>query len=123
MMTANDIRVCHVVLTLDPGGLERLVLNLVSRPELRGIRSTVCCLQRRGALADAVNSARVDVSVVETPASFDITYTFRLASFFRREKIDVVHTHRLDPMFYAGLAAVFAGVKTGTRSQHNVQMD
>jgi glycosyltransferase involved in cell wall biosynthesis len=43
----------------------------------------------------------------------------KLLAFFRREKVDVVHTHSLDPMLYGGLAAWLAQVPVRIHTQHN----
>ena len=49
--------IAHVVLSLDVGGLERVVATLAQAQHQSGRRVSVCCLDRAGALAEALPPA------------------------------------------------------------------
>jgi glycosyltransferase involved in cell wall biosynthesis len=114
--------VVHLVLSLRPGGLERLVCNLAAAPALRSFRVLVCCLDEEGDLAADVRRAGHRVEVVRRRGGLDAGLVFRLARYLREQRADVVHTHSLDPMFYGGLAAWLAGVPVRVHTQHNTQV-
>ena len=61
-MTTPDhrIHVLHVVLSLAPGGTERLVVEMARRAG-PAVRTAVCCLDERGAWADDLASSGVPV--------------------------------------------------------------
>jgi glycosyltransferase involved in cell wall biosynthesis/peptidoglycan/xylan/chitin deacetylase (PgdA/CDA1 family) len=120
-MTDRPLAV-HIVLSLQPGGLERLVANLVAAPAMSDWRMLVCCLDQEGPLADEVRRAGHEVILVKRRGGVDGALVLRLAAMLRERKARVVHTHSLDPMFYGGLAARMAGVPVRLHTQHNTQV-
>jgi glycosyltransferase involved in cell wall biosynthesis len=114
------LKVAHIVLSLQPGGLEMLVRNLVQSPTMADVPTLICCLDERGVLADGVEAGGCRVVVLQRKLGWDLGGIFRLARFFREESINVIHTHSLDPMFYGGLAAWLAGVPIRIHTQHDV---
>jgi hypothetical protein len=57
----QPLRVTHVVLALDCGGMERVVLDLVREGKTLGQEPSVLCLERPGALAAQVEALGVPV--------------------------------------------------------------
>src|SRR5688500_1055886 len=53
--------VVHGVLSLDVGGLERLVLDLIKSGVQRGYRVSVVCIERRGQLASQAEALGAQV--------------------------------------------------------------
>jgi glycosyltransferase involved in cell wall biosynthesis/peptidoglycan/xylan/chitin deacetylase (PgdA/CDA1 family) len=115
----GSLTVVHVVLSLDAGGLERLVCNLVAAEATRHFRHVVCCLDREGPLAEDVRREGHEVIMIRRGRGADAGLVFRLARFLRTVRADAVHTHSLDPMFYGGLAAALARVPVRIHTQHN----
>ena len=116
-------KVAHVVLTLQPGGLERLVCDLALSSREAGIAALVCCLDTDGVLADGLRRSGIDVRVIRRNAGLDPGLFLRLARFFRQEGVTVVHTHGPDPMFYGGWGAWLAGVRTRVHTQHDTMLE
>lgn len=101
-----------VVNNMDVGGLEKVVLNLLSSlPEDR-YELSLACLKGPGKLYDQVKLPRDQRIVLTTDkltsvgfAKFDFRTLSGLRKFFRDKKIDIVHAHNFAPLIYAGLAA------------------
>jgi glycosyltransferase involved in cell wall biosynthesis/peptidoglycan/xylan/chitin deacetylase (PgdA/CDA1 family) len=121
-MQMQKPKVAHVALSLDAGGLERLICNLSLSRELEGIESVVVCLDEPGVLAPGLEAGGVRVVVIKRRPGFDVRLIRSLAAFFRREGINAVHTHSIDPMFYGGLAAWLAGVRIRVHTQHSIML-
>src|SRR5438067_9253484 len=102
---STPLTIAHVVLTMNVGGLERLILDLAARAIAAGDRVLIVCLDETGCLAAEAERLGAQVRLVprrrEGP---DPKLAFRLASLFRREGVTAVHTHSLDPMLYAAWA-------------------
>lgn len=105
----DPIRVVHTVLSLDVGGLERMVLDLVREGTRLGQQVSVACLERRGTLAPAVEAMGARVVCVDKPAGLRPGAIGRLAMAFRELRPDVVHTHQVGALAYAGPAALAVG--------------
>ncbi|MFO0618248.1 MAG: glycosyltransferase [Polyangiaceae bacterium] len=108
----SRIRVTMVVNNMDVGGLEKVVLNLLSSLPKDRYEPSLACLKGPGKLYDQVKLPESDRLVLRTEnltnlgfAKFDIGTLSALRRFFRDKQIDIVHAHNFAPLIYAGLAA------------------
>ena len=109
------MRIALVVLSLDIGGQERLVVRLIKGLEERGHIIDVVTLTRGGALRGELGKTPVH----EVPFrgagmeahGFDPTLHLRLFRLFKKIRPDVVHTHNGAPLVYAATAARLAGAR------------
>jgi glycosyltransferase involved in cell wall biosynthesis len=95
----------QVVLALDVGGTERLVIELVKR--LSSMASfSVCCIDQRGEWAQELVERGVSVTELLRQPGFHPSLAFRLARLAARGKVDVLHCHHYSPFVYGQLAAI-----------------
>jgi glycosyltransferase involved in cell wall biosynthesis len=99
-MTAR--RVLHVLLSLDAGGLERVALNLALEGHRAGRSAGLVCLERPGTLAPEAGAAGLPVTSLDKPAGLTPGILPRLARVIREARPDVIHTHQIGALFYAG---------------------
>lgn len=111
-------KVIHVLLWLDPGGLERVVLSLVQEGMQLSQRVSVVCLERPGELAGEVERAGARVYSVDKRPGLRLGTVGRLRKLFEQIRPDVVHTHQIGALFYAGPAARRAGVPVVVHTEH-----
>lgn len=97
--------ILQVVLSLQPGGTERLVVELVRR--LRDeLPTAVCCLDQAGTWGEALREEGVDVLPLARRAGFRPGLGRAIARFAHRHQIDVVHCHQYSPFVYSALARI-----------------
>ncbi len=111
------IHIQHVVLSLQPGGLENGVVNVVNRLNPERFRSSVCCLKQAGEFAARLESD-VIVHQMGWPGGNDLGLVWRLAQLFRQTRTDVVHTRNAEAFFYGFLGAKIAAVPAVIHSEH-----
>ncbi|HEX5461300.1 MAG TPA: glycosyltransferase [Steroidobacteraceae bacterium] len=111
------VHVCHLVLSLEPGGLENGVVNVVNGLSPAEFRSSVCCLQRSGEFAARLRPD-VPVSVMGLRPGNDPVLPLRLAKLLRKARVDIVHTRNAEPFFYGYLAARLARIPVVVHSEH-----
>lgn len=110
-------RVLQVVLRLDPGGTERLVIEMVRR--LHGhIPMAVCCLDAAGAWASQVTALGVPLHVLGRAPGFHPRLALRLASIARRFDATVLHCHHYSPFVYGRLAALLTPGARAVYTEH-----
>ncbi len=102
---SGPLRVTHVVLSLDFGGLERVVLSLAGAGRDLGQDVSVLCLERPGTLAPQVEALGVPVECVHKQAGLRWDTIDRVRGALGRLRPDVVHTHQMTALLYAGRAA------------------
>jgi sugar transferase (PEP-CTERM/EpsH1 system associated) len=112
------IRVVHLVRSLEIGGLEKIVLDLV-RCRTQDVFSTrILCLDTEGALAPRFTELGVPVDTVGGPGDALWRRVARLARTLRRVRPHVLHTHNPSPHLQGALAAWAAGVPVLVHTKH-----
>jgi glycosyltransferase involved in cell wall biosynthesis len=101
----EHLRVTHVVLSLDFGGLERVVLSLAGAGRGLGQDVSVLCLERPGSLAPEVEAMGTPLACVWKQPGLRWDTTDRVREVLRKFRPDVLHTHQMTALLYAGRAA------------------
>jgi glycosyltransferase involved in cell wall biosynthesis len=100
----------QLVLSLSPGGTERLVIEICKQLTDR-IDSMVCCLDDRGAWAAELEAANVPVVALRRQPGFQPALARHIARLIKANGIDVVHCHHYSPYVYGLLASVVTGTQ------------
>lgn len=101
---AGALHVTHAALSLDVGGLERLVLEMVKVGRRKDHRVSVLCLERAGTLAAAAEAEGAEVVALDKPPGRTPALGGRIAEVIRRLRPDVIHTHQVGALWYVGNA-------------------
>jgi sugar transferase (PEP-CTERM/EpsH1 system associated) len=107
---SEAIKVAYVVLALNMGGLERIVLKLLSRLDRSRWTPVVIALDEPGSLAPELAALGVPMRVMSRGRGVDLEMTVRLARLLRQEGARLVHTHNAAAHLYGSLAAHVAGL-------------
>lgn len=99
----NRPRVMQLVLSLSPGGTERLVIE-ICRHLTTTVESVVCCLDEPGEWASEVTALNIPVLSLSRTPGFHPSIATRLAHLISEHNIDVVHCHHYSPYVYGLLA-------------------
>jgi glycosyltransferase involved in cell wall biosynthesis len=95
--------VLQVVLSLTPGGTERLVIQLV-RSLAPTFRMTVCCLDEPGAWAGELQQAGIDIVALGRRPGFHPRLGRDIAAVAERVGARVLHCHHYSPFVYGCIA-------------------
>lgn len=102
-MTAAGPKLAYVAHTLNPGGTEKLVVEMsLAFAEDYGVE--VICLDEPGAWAADLRRRGVPVHCLWRQPGLDLTIVAKLARLLERMRADVVHAHQCTPWFYAALS-------------------
>jgi sugar transferase (PEP-CTERM/EpsH1 system associated) len=115
---ARALHVTHVVLAMDLGGLEAVVVDLVRECSRLGQSVTVVCLERTGVLAPRAEALGARVACIHKRPGLRLEIFGRLEFLLKELRPDVVHTHQIGALFYAGRAARRAGVPVVVHTEH-----
>jgi glycosyltransferase involved in cell wall biosynthesis len=101
--------------------LERNVLNQIRVGPPHGQEHSVICLERPGALAHDAEDLGARLITVGKPPGIRPATAARVAGALRRLRPDVVHTHQIGALLYAGPGAWLAGVPLVVHTEHGRQ--
>ncbi|WP_245800365.1 glycosyltransferase [Thiomonas intermedia] len=96
-----------------------LLVDLM-RLRIPGYRYAIVCLIRGGPLEQEFERLGIPVVIFGRRGKLDLGLVFRVASWLRREKAAVVHTHLFTADTYGRLAARLAGVPAVFSTVHNI---
>lgn len=118
---ANQLtrRVCHISTMTRMGGVERLVVDLLTHPPQADIRHALLTTSSDPAVLRPL-SLSPSLSIYEPSRRFryDPTAIIAMAKWLRQQKIDVVHTYNAFANAWGFLAAKLARVPTIFAGEH-----
>ncbi len=112
------VKVCHLSMTLQMGGLERLLVDFGRLHDAARFELRFVAVDLLGAPAEELRTMGFDVDSLQFSAVGKLRMLRNLVSLLKREQIDVLHTHNTYPHFYGTLAARLAGVPIVVNTQH-----
>jgi glycosyltransferase involved in cell wall biosynthesis len=101
----RQARVLQVVLSLNPGGTERLVIDLVTRLHA-DIPMSVCCLDEPGGWAPDVERVGVGVTALGRRPGFHPSLGAAIARAAARHRATAIHAHHYSPFVYSAIARI-----------------
>jgi len=120
-MTVRDHKkhhVVHLVESLEVGGMENGVVNLVSRMDRERFAVSICCLSHPGALAAKLEGSDIPLFTLGWLSGFRPRIITALARELTLRKADVVHTHGWLTLVYGAFACKLAGVPALINGEH-----
>jgi len=95
--------IAYLVHSLDPGGTERLALDMALWFSER-YRMQIFCLDTPGQWAKDAVAQGVAVTCLSRRPGIDLKVSVSLANRMKHSRIHLIHAHQYTPWFYAGLA-------------------
>ena len=99
----SGARVLQVALTLNPGGTERLILDLALRLH-PGLPTAVCCIDEAGAWAPELTAQGISVTAINRQPGFTWSTAWAIAAAAERHRATVIHAHHYSPFVYSCVA-------------------
>lgn len=100
------MHILHVVESLEVGGLERVVIDLVLQQTKEGHQCMVVCLFNKGSLAVELEDQGTPVYNCGKKPGLDIASIRYLSKTINAFSSDVVHSHNIISNYYCGLALI-----------------
>jgi glycosyltransferase involved in cell wall biosynthesis len=102
----TEARILQVVLSLTPGGTERLVIDICKRLA-PSFDVSVCCLDEEGAWAADARAHGVEVIALHRRDGFRPEIGRRIARLAAERRIDLLHCHQYSPFVYGRIATAW----------------
>ena len=116
----SGVNITHFVETLNRGGLERVVIDLVRAQRDEGHRCQVVCLFECGSLAAELTDWGVPVVSCDKRSGLDLRAILRARRFIRRHDTQVLHTHNAISNYYSVLASRGLRLRRVVNTRHGM---
>jgi glycosyltransferase involved in cell wall biosynthesis len=119
MSEDRRIHIMQVTFGMAIGGMERVIMELCRYVDPTRYRLSICCISKRGPLADRMESEGVEVVFCENQSKFGKYFRgFELGRVFREHKVDLLHTHHMPAFIDSTLGSVLARVPILINTDH-----
>ncbi|MFQ5630984.1 MAG: glycosyltransferase [bacterium] len=115
----KKIKILHVIEDLETGGAERVLINLVLGLNRKNFSPFVCCLRKKGKMAEELEAQKISVFEMRKQHKIDLALLYRLQKFLRDQQIDIVHTHVFTANLWGRLAAFIEGIPVVISHEHS----
>ncbi|MBS0266752.1 MAG: glycosyltransferase [Planctomycetes bacterium] len=106
----QNLKVVHLVISLDCGGMERIVLDLIREGKKRGQIVSVICMERPGTLSADAEALGGHIYCLQKRPGLQLSTFKRYEALLRELQPDLVHSHSIGCLFYCGPAARSLGI-------------
>jgi glycosyltransferase involved in cell wall biosynthesis len=115
----DRINLMQIVDDLNYGGMQRVAMNLCLKVDHSKFKLMVCCLEELGPNAEELRENGVPLFLVKKSAGIDYFLPFRLRKLFLKERVNIIHTHNVNPFFYGVIAAQLTGGIKAVQTDHS----
>ena len=104
------LHIMQVTFGMVIGGLERVVMELCRHVDPSTYRLSICCIGRRGPLADVMEAEGVQVLVCQDQSkTAKYLRGFELARLFSEHQVDLIHSHHTPALIDSAVGARLTG--------------
>ena len=102
---SDPTRIMMLVLNLNVGGQERMLLELSRTLDPERFRPLICCLEERGTLAEAAEDSGIEVLALDKSPGISLATVRRLRAIVRERQIALIHSHNNPGLIYGALTS------------------
>jgi len=117
----RPVKVLHVMIGLNMGGVQEVVLNLFKGLDRKQFEPIACAIENTGAVGREIEAAGFEVIVLGYKRQ-SLRTIYALTKLMRDRKIDIVHAASYHPSFYSRIAGLLAGVPVLISHEHLVMV-
>ncbi len=107
LKTESRIRILQVVQSLDFGGLERVVIDLVNNLDRDRFQCDIICLRDFGRNSDLVINPETTIDSFGLGRGKSLALPWRIARCVQQRGYDILHSHDTSPLLYTALARLW----------------
>lgn len=113
------INVLYIIWSLGLGGAERVVINLAKGLDKSKFKTTICCLNDKGAFAHELEEIGIEVIALNKKSGIDVSIIGKIIKVIKDKEISIVHAHLWGANFWGRIAAWLVGVPVVIITEHN----
>jgi len=119
MAKTNKINIMQVVLKLNVGGLERVVIDLLKNLDPNTYNPILCCLENYGSMIHEVKKLGIEtIALGKKEEGLDLLLIPRLLKALKQYEVKILHSHNSSPHLYSTIAGKLASTPINIYTIH-----
>lgn len=114
------INILYLIATLEIGGAERQLIELVKRIDKNKFNPVVCCLTRGGPLEDELKQAKVEYFILGKKFKLDFSVIFKLIFVLKQKNIHILHTWMFTSNSFGRIAGILVHTPVIIASERSI---
>lgn len=102
----KNINITFIVHNLNPGGAERLAVDMTLNLR-KSFQISLICLDEPGTWANGLRKKNINVVPLYRERGIDIHVPYLIAKYTKKFNTDIIHAHQTTPWFYSALSRIF----------------
>jgi len=119
MKKNNKIHITHIIPTLNFGGAERFVVDIVNNSDTKKFKYSIILLADAMPMAKEINNKNIEITVVKKRGKISLHLIKDIKKELQKIQPNIVHTHLSGGDIWGRIAAKKLGIKVVT-TEHNV---
>ena len=119
----KPLHIMHMLLSLETGGCENGVVNLINRMNPELFKVSVCCTEKIGELAERIDKSRRHVFLLNKKGRTKPKDILKFVNFFRKQCVDIIHTHGWGTLFLGVSSAKLGRIPVIIHGEHGILYD
>jgi len=120
MRENQKIKIIYIIPTLDIGGAERLVIDVIKNLDQEKFTVKIICMKKSGAWDVELKDHGIPLILLGQKRGISFISLIKLIKILKQEHPDIVHTHLFGADFYGSVAARLIGIKYLVSTEHNL---
>lgn len=112
------VKLLHIIPSMNIGGREKVVLDLVDYIDKSKFEVEIACLGSEGTFHEKFKKLHLNLHFFNKHPGFDVGLFGRLKKLIVRGKYQVVHCHNPGALIYGSIGAMFSGVSKIINTEH-----
>jgi glycosyltransferase involved in cell wall biosynthesis len=121
-ITPEKIKITYILPTLDKGGAERMVVDLILNLDRSIFDPTLILFKRGGEWLTELTANNIPVVILNKRKRIDLLNFFHILSALKKIRPQIIHTH-LGGDYYGGWAAKILRIPVTISTEHNINSD
>lgn len=118
MMGKKRLKILHLLLSLETGGMERFVYEHCLALDREEFDVSVCCIDRLEGFTPSLRENGIKVDLLQkNQKRFDWFFPFQLSRYLKKNKIDIIHSHT-GSFFHGSVAGFIARTQGIIYTEH-----
>lgn len=113
-------KILYIIWSLEPGGAERVVIDLAKHIDRIRFEPYVCCINQPGRLSDELVNNDISIFHLNKRGKIDFSALRRLIRIMKEKDFDIIHTHMFTANLWGRLANIFARRRPVVITEHNI---